>query len=66
MPPRVVEIRDGPTTYQIGLFLATPGRSESVTGHVVWCCRQRDWAILTAAPAPLRELDPDVEIEELP
>jgi hypothetical protein len=24
------------------------------------------WAILTADPAPLRELDPDVEVEGLP
>ena len=66
LPNTVLEVLDGPTAYQVGLLLATAGRSEPVAGHIAWCGRQRGWPILTAAPSPLRELDPEVEIEELP
>lgn len=66
LPNTVVEILDEQTAYQVGVLLATAGgRSEPVVGHVVWCGRQRGWPILTAAPELLRELDPEVEIEEL-
>jgi hypothetical protein len=67
LPNTVVEILDGPTAHKIGLLLAiASGRGEPVSGHVVWCGRQRGWPILTATPGLLRELDPEVDIEELP
>jgi hypothetical protein len=67
LPNAVVEVLDRPAAYQIGLLLApTDGRGEPVSGHVAWCGRERGWPILTAAPGPLRELDPEVELEELP
>jgi hypothetical protein len=66
LPNTVLEVLDGPTAYQVGLLLATAGRSEPVAGHIAWCGRQRGWPILTAAPGPLRELDAEVEIEALP
>jgi hypothetical protein len=67
LPNTVVEVLDGPAAYQVGLLLAPAGeRGEPVTGHVLWCGRQRGWPILTAVPGPLRDLDPEVEIEELP
>lgn len=66
LPNTVVEVLNGPTAYYVGQLLAAAGRGEPVAGHVVWCWRQRGWAVLTAAPDPLCELDPEVDIEELP
>lgn len=66
LPNTVVEALDRPIAYHVGLLLAAAGHGEPVTGHVLWCWRQRGWAILTGVPDPLRELDPEVELEELP
>jgi hypothetical protein len=66
LPNTVVEVLDGPTAHQVGLLLAAAGQGEMVAGHVLWCWRQRGWAVLTAEPGPLRALDPEVEVEELP
>jgi hypothetical protein len=67
LPNTVVEVLDAPTAHEVGLVLAAAGaRDELSAAHVVLCWRRRGWAILTAEPGPLRELDPDVEIEELP
>jgi hypothetical protein len=63
----VLEVLDGSTAQEVGLLLATAGgRGKLAVGHVVWCARQRGWPVLTANPNPLRQLDPDVDIEELP
>jgi hypothetical protein len=67
LPNTVVEVLDPPSAHGVGLLLATAGgRGELTAAHVVWCWRRRGWAILTADPGPLRELDPNVEVEELP
>ena len=67
LPNTVIEVLDRSTAHQVGALLATADRpAELIAGHVVWCGRQRGWPILTAAPGPLRQLDPEVEIEELP
>jgi len=67
LPNTVIEVLDRSTAHQLGALLGTAGRpAELIASHVVWCGRQRGWPILTAAPGPLRQLDPEVEIEELP
>jgi hypothetical protein len=67
LPNTVLEVLDGATAHEVGLLLAAAsGSSELAVGHVVWCARQRGWPVLTAAPGPLSQLDPDVDIEELP
>jgi hypothetical protein len=67
LPNTVVEILDPPAAHEVGLLLAAAGsRGDLAVAHVVWCWRQRGWAILTADPVSLRELDPKVEVEELP
>lgn len=67
LPNTVLEVLDGSTAHEVGLLLATAGgRGELAVGHVVWCAHQRGWPVLTANPNPLRQLDPDVDIEELP
>lgn len=67
LPNTVVEVLDSPTAHEVGLFLAASGgQGELTAAHVVWCWRRRGWAILTADPGHLRELDPNVEVEELP
>jgi hypothetical protein len=67
LPNTVVEVLDSPTAHEVGLVLAAcGGHGELSAAHVVWCWRRRGWAILTADPGPLRELDPNVELEELP
>ncbi|MGH3771264.1 MAG: hypothetical protein ACRDRW_07700 [Pseudonocardiaceae bacterium] len=67
LPNTVVEVLDPPTAHEVGLLLAAAdGRGDLAAAHVVWCWRRRGWAILTADPGPLRKLDPEVEIEELP
>ena len=42
------------------------GRLEVAAAHAVDVAIARGLAILTAEPGPLRAIDPDVEIEELP
>jgi hypothetical protein len=49
-----------------GLLVAAADRSGPVAGHVVWCGRHRQWAILTADPGPLRAIEPGIDIEQLP
>jgi hypothetical protein len=67
LPNTVIEILTVPTAREVGLTLAAVGgRGELTAARVVWCWRQRGWAILTADPDSLRELAPDVEVEELP
>ena len=36
------------------------------TGHVVRTAQRRGWPVLTAVPEPLRRLDPELEVDELP
>jgi hypothetical protein len=67
LPNTVVEVLGEPTAHEVGLFLAAAGGGVELTAaHVVWCWRRRGWAVLTADPGSLRELDPNVEVEELP
>ncbi len=67
LPNTVLDILDGPAAHEVGLLLAaTSGGGELAAGHVLWCARQRGWPIFTAAPGSLRQLDADVDIEELP
>jgi hypothetical protein len=66
LPNTVLEVLDGPTANHAGLVMATAGSGDPVAGHTVWCGQQRGWAILTADPGPLRALDSDVDIEQLP
>ncbi len=42
------------------------GRFDVAAAHAVDVAIARGFAILTAEPGPLRAIDPDVEIEELP
>ncbi|MGH3685644.1 MAG: hypothetical protein ACRDQ9_11000 [Pseudonocardiaceae bacterium] len=42
------------------------GRFDAAAAHAVDVAITRGLAILTAEPGPLRAIDPDVEIEELP
>jgi hypothetical protein len=42
------------------------GRFDVAAAHAVDVAIARRFAILTAEPDPLRAIDPDVEIEELP
>lgn len=67
LPNTVLEVLDGSTAHEVGLLLAAAGRrGEPAVGHVVWCAGQRGWPVLTADPEPLRQLDPKVDIDELP
>lgn len=67
LPNTVLDILNGSTAHEVGLLLAARGSGgELAAGHVVWCARQRGWPILTANPGPLRQLDADVDLEELP
>lgn len=67
LPHTVIEVLDLSTAHEVGLLLAAVGgRTELAAAHVIWCWRQRGWAVLTADHGPLHELDPDVDIEELP
>ncbi len=67
LPNTVLEALDGPTAHEVGMLLGVAGgRGELAAGHVVWCTRQRGWPVLTADAGPLRQLDPDLDIEELP
>lgn len=67
LPNTVLDILDEPTAHEVGLLLgSTSGAGELAVGHVLWCARQRGWPIVTAEPGPLRQLDANVDIEELP
>ena len=47
-------------------FAHEAGRFDVAAAHAVDVAITRGFAILTAEPGPLRAIDPDVEIEELP
>lgn len=68
-PAVVVENLDVPAAGRAGVR-AHPahqaGRFDVAAAHAVDVAINRGFAILTAEPDPLRAIDPDVEIEELP
>ena len=50
----------------LGRDVAATGAWDAAAAHTVLVAQQRGWPVLTAAPAPLRALDPGVPLELLP
>jgi len=76
LPITMVDPLDAEEARLTGRLLAAD-RSEQVdegedaaadvrTGHVVRTAQRRGWPVLTAVPEPLRRLDPELEVDELP
>jgi hypothetical protein len=66
LPVTVIDPLAAEQARPTGELLAAGDTSDLRSAHVALCSRRRGWPVLTAAPGPLRRLDPDMEIDELP
>jgi hypothetical protein len=66
LPIAVIDPLGVDQTRKVGQLLADAGSRDIRTGHVVHCANRRGWPVITAAPEPLRRIDPALAIEELP
>lgn len=65
LPVAVIDPLDTSAARRVGRVLAR-NHAPVDLAQVVACGRARGWAVITADPAPLRTLAPDIEIEPLP
>jgi hypothetical protein len=66
LPVTVVEQLDQPAAREVGRLLAGGDVDAVRAGQVVHSGLRRGWPVVTAEPAPLRSVDPRVEVDELP
>ncbi|MGH3679738.1 MAG: hypothetical protein ACRDT2_05690 [Natronosporangium sp.] len=66
LPNTVVEPLDRDAAGEVGPLLAGGDVDAVRAGQVVHSGIRRGWPVVTAEPAPLRAIDPRVEIDELP
>jgi hypothetical protein len=69
LPLTIVEILDTDTAQRSGLLSAAAhagNQWNAGTAHAALVSRDRGWPVLTAEPAKLRALDPEIQIDPLP
>lgn len=66
LPVTVVDPLDATQTRPVGELLAVVPAAGVRAGHVTHVARRRDWPVITAAAGTLRQLDPDLDVAQLP
>jgi hypothetical protein len=66
LPITVIDPLDAAQTRPVGELLAAAPAAALRAGHVAYVARRRGWPVITAAAAPLRRIDPKLDVEELP
>lgn len=66
LPNTVVEQLDQETAREVGRLLAGGDVDAVRAGQVAHSGLRRGWPVVTGEPAPLRAVDPRVELDELP
>jgi hypothetical protein len=67
LPITMIDPLDAAQTEPVGKLLAAASAAAHLrAGHVVHVARRRGWQVITAAAAPLRQIDPELDVEELP
>lgn len=66
LPVTVVDPLDASRTRPVGELLAAAPSAGVRAGHVAEVARRRGWPVITAATEPLRQVDPGLDVEELP
>jgi hypothetical protein len=66
LPVTIIDPLDADRPRPVGQLLANAGSADVCAGHVAHCARRRGWPVITATPAPLRRIDPELAIEQLP
>jgi hypothetical protein len=57
---------DEPQAVGSGILRSAHRPATTTAGHVAYLAAARQWPVITAAPGPLRELYPDIEVQTLP
>jgi hypothetical protein len=65
LPTTTVVPLDRVDATSVGRLLAAAGTSDIVDAHVVICGRRSDQRVVTADPADLRRLDPEIQLIEI-
>jgi hypothetical protein len=66
LPIVVVDDLTADTARDVGLLAAPMVTNDLPAAHAVHLARTRGWPVVTANPRLLHELDPGIELEELP
>jgi hypothetical protein len=66
LPVTVIDPLNATETRPVGELLARAAAADLRAGHVAHVARGRGWPVITAAAGPLRLIDPELDVEELP
>ena len=66
LPITVIEPLDAAHSRPVGELLAAAPGTDLRVGHVAHVARRRGWPVITAAVDPLRQVDAELDVEELP
>ncbi len=66
LPVTIVDDLTGAQANQVGQLLADAAADDLPLGHAVRCAQQRGWPLLAGSATAARQLDPTINVRELP